>query len=144
MGDFKKGHYSEKHPAGGKVEPRIENAIRAVAKDEEIACASAFKAANELGISPGEMGVTLDLLEIRLVKCSLGLFGYKPEKRIIKPADRVSHELENAIIEGLIYDRLSCKDAWDLAQRLGKRKMEISSACEALKIKISSCQLGAF
>jgi hypothetical protein len=144
MGDEYKGHFSGKQPSGGKVDTEVEKAVRAMTKNNEIACASAFKVAGEMGISPGEMGVTIDLLDIRLVKCSLGLFGYKPVKKIVKPADRVSPELENAIIDGLIYDRLACKDAWELAQRLGKRKMEISSACEALKIKISSCQLGAF
>jgi hypothetical protein len=144
MGENQKGHFSGKHTSGGKVDAETEKAVRAVTRDDEIACASAFKVAHELGISPGEMGVTIDLLDIRLIKCSLGLFGYKPNKKIIKPAESVSPELENAIMDGLIYDRLSCKDAWELAQRLGKRKMEISSACETLNIKISSCQLGAF
>ncbi|MFC1883658.1 hypothetical protein ACFL2O_02700 [Thermodesulfobacteriota bacterium] len=138
------GHYSDKHPGGGKVEPEIEKAIRDASKDNEIACASAFKVSGDLGISTGELGVCIDLLEIRLVKCSLGLFGYKPEKRIVKPAENVAPELEEAIREALVYDRLACSDAWDLAKRLGKRKMEISSACEALGIKISACQLGAF
>ena len=144
MGCYHKGHYREKHPAGGKVDASTERTVRAMTKDDEMTCDSALKMAHELGITPGQMGMTLDLLDIRLVECRLGLFGFKPYKKIVKPATRVSPELERAIRESLTHNRLSCADACELAERFGKRNTDMSSACEALGIKISSCQLGAF
>ena len=121
-----------------------ERAIRAVTKDDEMTCDSAFKMAHDMGITPGQMGRTLDLLDIRLVECRLGLFGFRPDKKIVKPATHVSPELEKAMRGSLTHNRLSCADACELAERFGKRNTDISSACEALGIKISSCQLGAF
>ena len=144
MGCYHKGHYREKHPAGAKVDADTERTVRAMTKNDEITCDSALKMAHELGITPGQMGMTLDLLDIRLVECRLGLFGFNPVKKVVKPANHVCQELEKAIRESLTRNRLSCADACELAERLGKRNMDMSSACEALGIKICSCQLGAF
>jgi hypothetical protein len=52
--------------------------------------------------------------------------------------------MEEVIRDALDNDRLTCARAWEIAKKLGIGKMEVSSACEALEIKISSCQLGAF
>jgi len=38
----------------------------------------------------GDVGGTIDLLEIHLNKCQLGLFGYSPKKMIVKPAENVT------------------------------------------------------
>ncbi len=83
-------------------------------------------------------------MAIRLVKCQIGLFGYRPKKCIVKPAKSVPSELEKAILAGLVNDRLSCKCAWEIAHQLGIHKMKVSAACDALGIKIGPCQLGAF
>jgi hypothetical protein len=88
--------------------------------------------------------LTIDTLETKLTKCQLGLFGHGPQKMLVRPADRVSPELEDAIRQSLVQDKLPCKAAWDIAEKFGLRKMEVSAACEALKVKISSCQLGTF
>ncbi|MBW1802450.1 MAG: hypothetical protein JRJ85_17180, partial [Deltaproteobacteria bacterium] len=109
-----------------------------------ISCAVAFNIAGELNVSPGEVGFTLDFLEIPIIKCQLGLHGYGPKRKIVEPGEKVSNELESVIREMLVNGRLPCASAWQIAERFGLRKMEVSSACEALKIKISSCQLGAF
>ncbi len=37
-------------------------------------------------VALAEIGVTLDLLEIRIGKCQLGLFGYKPVSKAVAPA----------------------------------------------------------
>jgi hypothetical protein len=97
-----------------------------------------------LNVEPLEIGETADLLEIPLIKCQLGLFGYKPEKRIVKPADTVSDELQAEIEAGLIEEHLPCKTAWAIAKRFKVAKMAVSSACESLKVKIKPCQLGSF
>ena len=100
--------------------------------------------ASELVVKPHDVGKTADLLEMRLSKCQLGLFGYQPVKRIVKSTKQISTDLEHGIQEGLEDGRLPCITAWKIAEELGLRKMEVSSACQSLGIKISSCQLGAF
>jgi hypothetical protein len=72
------------------------------------------------------------------------LFGYGPRKSIVKPAASVNPAFERTIREALVNDRLPCKRAWEIAERLGIRKMKVSAACDAMGIKIRPCQLGAF
>jgi hypothetical protein len=140
----KDGHFAQKHPSDSETDPRLISALKQKASAEGVACAVAFEIASELGVTPGLVGKTTDLLELRLRKCQLGLFGYEPNKRIVKPAETVSKELETHIREALTGNRLACKKAWGIAEDLGVTKMAVSSACEALGIKINACQLGAF
>ncbi|MCJ7809683.1 MAG: hypothetical protein MUP26_05395, partial [Desulfobulbaceae bacterium] len=107
-------------------------------------CAAVHKIAKNLNVTPDEVGKTADLLEVRLSKCQLGLFGYSPQKCIVKAADEVSGNLREKIQASLSDNRLPCSVAWDIARAFALRKMEVSSACEKLGIKISHCQLGAF
>jgi hypothetical protein len=139
-----KGHFSKKHPPERKVNERVATAVKSKIKDGAMACAVAFEIAESLGVPPEEVGFTLDSLEVNIVKCQLGLFGYAPVKRIVKPAERVPPDLEKAIRGALVKDRLSCASAWALAEKRRLKKMEISSACETLGIKIGPCQLGTF
>jgi len=136
--------FSKKHPADERPSDKVLEAVRQKAKEGEMPCAVAFDIANQLKVEPSEVGFAVDYSEIRLVKCQLGLFGYKPQKSIVKPADSVLPELEKAIRARLKDGRLPCREAWAIASEQGLRKMEVSSACEALGIKISNCQLGAF
>ena len=122
----------------------IEKLIAEKVQNNELPCAVAFHIAEKLAISPAEVGAYADGQKLRLVKCQLGLFGYEPEKRIVKPSDSVSADLESAIRQALVNDRLPCKSAWVLAKKFNVRKMAVSSACDALGIKIKPCQLGAF
>jgi hypothetical protein len=139
-----RGHYGKKHPPDRKVNPKVGEAIKEQASKGEIPCAVAFTIAVDLRTEPAEVGFTADLLEIPIVKCQLGLFGYGPKKKMVKPAETISPALRSAIRDSLVGERLSCTGAWEIAERLGIGKMEVSSACEALNIKIFSCQLGAF
>ena len=138
------GHYARKHGPGAVVDPAIREALMKRATHGELPCAVAFDVAKRFGVSPHAVGRTADLLEIRLVKCQIGLFGYRPKKSIVKPAKSVPPELEKVILAGLVNDRLPCKHAWEIADQLGIHKMKVSSACDALGIKIRPCQLGAF
>jgi len=139
-----KGHYANKHAPDRKVDDRIAKMVKERSSNEEISCAVAFDIANDLKVSPEEVGFTIDSLEIHIVQCQLGLHGYQPHRKKMKPADSVPTGLEKDIREALVDDRLPCGAAWEIAERSGLPKMEVSSACEALKIKISSCQLGTF
>jgi hypothetical protein len=110
----------------------------------ELPCKQAFAAGQALDTTPAVIGRYADEMGLKLVACQLGLFGYWPEKKIVKPADPVNSDLASEIKIHLADGRLSCKDAFDIADRMGLKKMDVSSACEALKISIRPCQLGAF
>ena len=144
MNLHKDNQFAQKHGPDAKVDILIKNEIINRAKENKISCAVAFKIANELQVSADAVGMTADLINYRLVKCQLGLFGYQPKKKIVTPQHTVTEDLENAISEALVQGRLSCKSAWDIATRFNVHKMKVSSACEAMGVKITYCQLGAF
>jgi hypothetical protein len=139
-----KGRYAKKRPPEAELNPVIAEAVKQAITDEKISCAAAFKVAGKLKVSPGEVGVAIDLLEIPIYKCQLGLFGYSPARKGFKAAETVSPALETAIRESLIKEKLPCATAWEIANKFNLAKIEITSACETLKIKIASCQLGTF
>ena len=139
-----KGHFSKKHSPDRKVSERVSAQVKSKVTDGAMACAVAFEIAESLAVPAEEVGFTLDSLEVKVVKCQLGLFGYAPSKRLVKPVERVPPDLEKAIREALVNGRLSCASAWALAEKRRLKKMEISSACETLGIKIGPCQLGTF
>jgi len=124
--------------------PALEDEIRRRAESNEISCAGAMQIAAQFGESPLNLGQRLDQMKIRLTKCQLGLYGYKPQKSIVQPAAEVSAELEEEIRQAMQGDYLPCIAAWTIAKARSIPKMAVSSACEALKIKIKPCQLGAF
>ena len=139
-----KGAYKAKHVAGSTADPEIEAAIRQKSSDNKLPCATAAAIAATLRKSMLEVGASLDMLEITISQCQLGLFGYYPEKRIVTPASQVDSVLENAIRSRIVNNALSCADAWKLAQTHDLPKMAVASACEAMSVKIKPCQLGAF
>lgn len=120
------------------------NALRESAGNGELACAVAFKIAAEQKATPINIGKAMDIEEINIAKCQLGLFGYKPDKKIVRPAESVSDELKHEINARLTDGKLSCENAWAVAKKLGLSKMDVSAACETMGIKIKQCQLGAF
>jgi len=138
------GHYRLKHPSQTKLDPKIAEALKEKAKNNKISCASAHKIADKAGITPAEVGVALDLLEMRITNCQLGLFGHSPETKIVKPSESVSPDMEEAIRTSVKDNRISCLSCWEIAARFGVARIEVSAACEALGVKIVACQLGAF
>ena len=136
--------FSEKHVKDPKQDPEIKEEILKNAKGGEIPCALAFEIAKKQKSSLRKVGKNIDLLEIKLVKCQLGLFGYSPEKKKVKPIPSASSDLKNAIQEALAEGMLSCEKALDIAKRFKVPKMQVSGACEAMGLKIKPCQLGAF
>lgn len=119
-------------------------ALRAASTDGELACALAFKVGAAHNTAPADIGKALDLEEISIVKCQLGLFGYKPDKKIVRPAESVSEEIKKEITAELDDGKLTCERAWAIAKKLKISKMDVAAACETLGMKIKTCQLGAF
>lgn len=139
-----KGNYAAKHKSGARIGEALTEEIRTRCTHGELACRVAFDIAEKEGVEPSEVGIAADMMEIRIVKCTLGLFGYKPDKKIVRPADRVSGELGSAIRGSISAGSLPCASAWEIAAGHGIGKMEVSAACETLGVKIKPCQLGAF
>ncbi len=138
------GHYAAKHPRDAAYDPAVADALRERAKDERITCVEAFEVVDALEATPEEVGRTADLLEYRITKCQLGLFGYSPEKRIIEPATHISDDLHERLSKAASDGRISCVACWEIADALGLPKMTVSAACEGLGLKVGPCQIGAF
>lgn len=136
--------YAGKHPNSVVLEENVAAALGKAIKDGRISCAAAHDVAKKLALSPADIGMALDLMEVRLIRCQLGLFGYTPEKRIVKKADQWEAALEKEIRQALQDGRLSCAEAWSIARRRGISRLEVANVCEALALKVRPCQLGAF
>jgi hypothetical protein len=136
--------YSKKHDPNLCPDPTIEKEMRKRDAGREISCALAFEIAESMGVDPEEVGRTADVLEIPVVECQLGLFGYKPEKKIIKSEDTTDQELKNAVIGSSDNRRLSCEKAWQIAERFSIGKLTVGNLCQANRIQIKGCRLGAF
>jgi hypothetical protein len=144
MASKDKGHYGSKHSDGIVVAKEITEAVKKRSRQGALTCPLAFKIAGELAVPPGEVGRAMDLLEINIVKCQLGLFGYSPVRRIVQPAQSVSEELEAALRIAMVDGRLPCAEIFRIAGKFKLAKIRVCGACEKLKIRISACQLGAF
>jgi hypothetical protein len=143
MGEKQMGFAKKTAQPGPKADLAVVEAIKRVAK-KEIGCARAFALADELGVEPIVVGRAADEAKIRLVRCQLGIFGYKPQKKILEPASPPPPAIAKALAEIAGDGRISCKDLWALARKLGVIRMDVAASCEALNIRIKPCQLGAF
>jgi hypothetical protein len=138
------GHYAAKHPSGN-IDSQIAEAVAGKEKDGRITCAAAHAIAKRFSVSPQTVGMNIDLLEKRIRRCQLGLFGHdRKTTKKVKPAGLVTQKLEQAIRQAMDGDRITCAAAWQVAETMGLTKLELASACETLEIKIKPCQLGAF
>jgi hypothetical protein len=138
------GKYSRKHPEGTKPDPAIVAELEQVAEDGRVSCAVAHDIAADLGVTPAAVGKTMDLLDYRITKCQMGIFGYGLEKKIVKPAATISDELRDQVLKATHEGRISCASCWKVAEALGIQKIAVAAACDALGLKIKPCQLGAF
>jgi len=138
------GHYAAKHPKGTQIDPHIESALTSKLSNNRISCAAAHTLAADLSVSPAQIGLSVDLMEARITKCQLGLFGYTPQKKIVHAADSVSPQLRTKIEASLKDNTITCLRCWEIAVELSLKKIDVSAACEALGLKVKPCQLGAF
>ena len=144
MTHLDKGKYYEKHPKNSRVDESLKEAIFAQAKDNNIACKKAEGIAGEKRVAIAEVGKAIDILNINIIECQLGLFGYGDKKKIVQPAKEIATELKTKIEQSLQNGKLSCVSAWKIAAELSIPRMRVCAACEALEIKVKPCQLGAF
>jgi hypothetical protein len=139
-----KGKYFKKHAQDVEIDEELKNEIIEQAKNKSISCKKAEEIAGELGCSLEETGRTIDVLNIKITKCQLGLFGYGETKKIVQPAKEVAPEIKEKITAALQDGNLSCAAAWEIASALNIPRLKVSADCEALEIKVKPCQLGAF
>ncbi len=144
MIDQKDNKFAAKHQGKAQINSVIKNEILKQSKNGKLPCFIAFKIAKELQVSPADVGKTVDLLNFRLAKCQLGLYGYQPKKRKVKPKMPSDQGLKDAITDAVVDGKLPCRKVWDIAALYNVHKMRVSCACEAMNIKIINCQLGAF
>ncbi len=138
-----KGHYANKHK-GVEIDEAAAALLKSIAENNNLSCASAHKAAKQLGITPQEAGVQADLLEYRITLCQLGLFGYRSGEKLFDPEIDIPHDMDKAIESIKDDGRVSCLECWDIARKLKSKKIDVSSACEKKGLRIKPCQLGAF
>ena len=138
------GKYRRKHPAGAQPQPAIVEALERVVQNGCVSCATAHDLAAGLAVTPAEIGQTMDLLEYRIIECQMGIFGYSPQKKILKAAETVSDELRGRLSSTAPEGRISCASCWQIARESGLQKTEVAAACERLELKIKPCQLGAY
>lgn len=138
------GKYGAKHPAGTTADPALAAAVQDRAEDGQITCTAAHEIAGALGVAPAEVGKAVDLLELRIIACQLGLFGYYPGRKIVEAAEVVVDDLRDRLGPFAAAGEIGCAEAWDIADTLGIERMSVAAACETLGIKIKRCQLGAF
>jgi hypothetical protein len=139
-----KGHYATKHAPGQRPDEKIAALVRLKVDEGKLPCADAERIGAKLGATMTEVGRTLDLLEVRISRCQLGLFGYVQEGKIVRLEEEFTPELEKAIRSRLSDGRLPCAEAWKIAAEMNVPRLKVSSACETLKIRMKPCQLGAF
>ena len=136
--------YAAKHDAGTPLDTALAQALEKEMTADGVSCEKAHAVARHQNRTPQEAGQALDLQNCRIVRCQLGLFGYTPRKRIVQPAPAVAPDLTDEIHAALVDGRLLCETAWAIADRRQLKRLAVAQACEALGIKISDCQLGAF
>jgi len=139
------GRYSQKRGERAQPDQALADAIRRRSVGGKVPCTAAFRIAEEMDAEPSGVGRALDLLEMKIIKCQLGLFGHERGRHlIVEPAQTVRPDLERALRAGLVDGRLPCAAAWEIAKQFSLPKMSITAACERLNLRISRCQLGAF
>jgi hypothetical protein len=133
-----------KNPTGKVPREEVVRAVTEKVKEGRITCAAAHSLAKSLNVPPEEVGLAADVLGVKIAKCQLGLFGYGPDRKKVGPAPEIASRLREAIESSLVNGRLGCAASWGIAEEFQISRMEVASACEAMKVKIRACQLGAF
>lgn len=135
--------YADKHASDTQIDSNIRDQINAHKKDDTLPCAVAFEIANQLNVTPQQVGTTIDLMNLKLVKCQIGLFGYDGGKKLT-PDHSPDPALKEAILSASVDNRMPCTKAWEIAEQSNIGKLTLGNVCEGLGIRIKPCQLGAF
>lgn len=129
-------------------EDRIREMIAANPVKGRLGCAVAHYIAAYLKVEPSLVGSTATRMGVKIDQCQLGLFGYGRKGisgyKIVGRKVEVGDAVLEAIKEASDRGRISCLKLWEIAEREGIARAEAGNAADALGIKISPCQLGAF
>lgn len=139
-----KGKYYAKHPQNTQIDEELKKEILEQVKNSGITCKKAEEISENMGFTLQETGQAIDILNIKIAKCQLGLFGFGETQKIVQPAKEITPELKESITSALEDEKLPCLSAWEIAEKFNMSRMKVAAACEALQIKIKPCQLGAF
>ncbi len=134
----------QRHGTDQTPDPTLSAKIDARQKEGRLTCAKAHAIAEALSVAPDQVGKTMDLMGVRINRCQLGLFGYQPDKKVVKPVETVSEILRTAIENKVQNGRIACAVCWAIADQQDLPRMAVAAACETMGVKISPCQLGAF
>ncbi|MBC7234690.1 MAG: hypothetical protein H5T69_02525 [Chloroflexi bacterium] len=120
-----------------------------LAVNGELACADAHRIAAQLGISALEVSRVINrATQLRFFRCQLGLFGYGPKaegkSKIVRPAERIPEEIDEALSERVRENHISCADLWELADRFKYPRLQMGNIAEAKGLRVRPCQLGCF
>ncbi|UCF09602.1 MAG: hypothetical protein JSW65_05960 [Candidatus Bipolaricaulota bacterium] len=124
----------------------IEHALREVARQGTMPCTTAFEIVDARGASPLAVGEAATSEDLRIIRCQLGLFGYREfgSKGLTPVALEVPGWLEEKMQEALVDGSLPCAAAWQIADESGLPRLTVAAAAETLGVRIASCQLGCF
>jgi len=128
---------------------KIKEMIDIYKEEKMLPCPVAHYIAAYLGIEPIEVGNAATELGVMLYQCQIGLFGYgRKGKSSYKITGRKVEvpEVVNEQIQAIAEKKgsISCKELWQIAEKNGINRAEAGNTADALKIKITPCQLGAF
>lgn len=137
------GHYAVKHQ-NISLDTSIVSVLEKSARNGTITCSSVHRVAQSLDISPEEVGIQVDLMELKMKECCLGLFGYEPSGKNFDKDIEVSGTLKEELCKISPEGRTTCLQCWNFARENKMKLIDIGSACEKLGIKIKKCKLGAF
>ena len=85
------------YPANETPDKAIAAKLAAAANaDKRIACHAVHKIAQELSCSPLKVGQTADLMEVRINRCQLGLFGRGKTAVPLFSIDEISAEMRDS------------------------------------------------
>jgi hypothetical protein len=139
-----KGDFSAKHHPDTTIAPEVNAALTARISKGKITCKTAFDLAASLSLAPSVIGTAIDLQEGRITHCQLGLFGHARKSSLLEGNDSVDAPLAADIKAAQENNRLSCQQAWKIADDHNLSRLSVGRACESLHVRICRCQLGAF
>jgi hypothetical protein len=130
------------------MDEQLRQAILERLDEGRLPCVQAFAIAEWLGVSPMAVGLAADEANVRISYCQLGLFGYGPKAegkhKIVQPMEEVPAALAARLRADATEQGIPCATRWQVADSLGYSRLQVSSAAEAMAIRVSHCQLGCF
>ncbi len=138
------GLKNKKSPVEFASDETIAEKIKEITENGYLSCTVAFRLADQVGLSSGEIGRYADVLDLRLTKCRIGLFGHGKGIKLVKKLESVDAVLESRVNEFAINERVNCEDVLKVADEFKVSPVIVGSVCQTKGIKIKNCCLGAF